>query len=139
MNSLLSGQRILVVEDEMLVAWMLADLLAELGCVVVGPVARVDQALTAIGEDSVDAAVLDINLNGQTSYPVADALAARGVPFVFSTGYARDRLSKDYGDVPVLQKPLSGAELRDSLATMLGLRTPDRPPPTGEAPSAPDA
>lgn len=70
----LSGRRILVVEDEMLVAWTLEDMLAELECTVVGPAVRVDQALAMIGADTVDAAVLDVNLNGEKSYPAADAL-----------------------------------------------------------------
>src|SRR4051794_22900016 len=85
----LSGRRVLVVEDEMIVAWLLQDMLADLGCAVVGPAARVSQALAMIDAEAIDAAVLDVNLNGQKSYPVADALAARGMPFVFSTGYGR--------------------------------------------------
>jgi len=80
MNSELSGKRILVVEDEVMVAWLLEDMLGTLGCAVVGPAARINQALAMIGAEVIDAAVLDVNLNGEKSYPVADALAARGVP-----------------------------------------------------------
>jgi len=124
MNSPLSGRRVLVVEDEMIVAWLLEDMLADFGCVVVGPAARVEQALAVIDAEAIDAAVLDLNLNGQKSYPVADALAARGVPFVFSTGYDKGRLLDGYRCFPVLQKPYHRAELGDTLAKLL---TPKEP------------
>ena len=101
----LSGRRVLVVEDEMIVAWLLQDMLADLGCAVVGPAARVYQALAMIDAEAIDAAVLDVNLNGQKSYPVADALAARGMPFVFSTGYETESLPNAYQRLPLLQKP----------------------------------
>src|SRR4029078_2691283 len=101
MNSAFAGLRVLVVEDEMIVAWVLEDMLADLGCAVIGPAARVKQALAMIDAEAVDAALLDVNLNGQKSYPVADALAARGVPFIFATGYEKDRLNNGYEDVPV--------------------------------------
>src|SRR5450631_1710377 len=119
MNNGLSGKRVLVVEDEVMVAWMLEDMLAGLGCAVVGPAARINQALAMIGAEVIDAAVLDINLNGEKSYPVADALAARGVPFVFSTGYDKGRLLDGYRSFPVLQKPYQRAELGDTLAKLL--------------------
>jgi CheY-like chemotaxis protein len=124
MNSPFSGRRILVVEDEMIVAWLLEDMLADLGCAVVGPAGSVNQALAMIDAEAIDVAVLDVNLNGQTSYPVADALAARGVPFVFSTGYDRDRLLDGYRAFPVLQKPYHLSELGDTLAKLL---TPKEP------------
>lgn len=124
MNSPLSGRRVLVVEDEMIVAWLLEDMLADFGCVVVGPAARVEQALAVIDAEAIDAAVLDLNLNGQKSYPVADALAARDVPFVFSTGYDKGRLPDGYRSFPVLQKPYQRAELGDALAKLL---TPKEP------------
>jgi CheY-like chemotaxis protein len=108
-----------VVEDEVIVSWLLADMLADLGCTVVGPASRVDQALTMIGAEAIDAAVLDVNLNGQWSYPIADALVARAVPFVFSTGYDKDRLLTPYGAFLVLQKPFHRSELGDTLAMLL--------------------
>jgi CheY-like chemotaxis protein len=124
MNSLFSGRRVLVVEDEVMVSWALEDMLAELGCEIVGPAARVSQALAMVEGEDVDAAVLDINLNGQKSYPVADALTARGVPFVFSTGYHKDGIPNGYRDFPVLQKPYDRSKLRDTLAKLL---TPEDP------------
>jgi two-component sensor histidine kinase len=119
MNSGLSGRRVLVVEDEVMVAWTLEDMLAELGCTVVGPAARVDQALAMIEAEAVDAVVLDVNLNGEKSYPVADALAARGVPFVFSTGYNKNNLHTGCLGFPMLQKPFERSQLGDALAKLL--------------------
>ena len=105
MNSPYSGRRVLMVEDEMIVAWLLEDMLTDLGCSVIGPAGSVNQALAMIEAELIDAAVLDVNLNGEMSYPIADALAARGVPFVFSTGYNKDSLPNSYQSFPVLQKP----------------------------------
>jgi len=122
MTSPLSGRRVLVVEDETMVAWLLEDMLADLGCAVVGPAAHVNQALAMLDAEAIDAAVL--NLNGQKSYPVADALAARGVPFVFSTGYNKDSLPNSYQSFPVLQKPFDRLKLGDTLAKLL---TPKEP------------
>ena len=119
----LSGRRVLVVEDETMVAWLLEDMLADLGCAVVGPAAYVNQALAMLDAEALDAAVLD--LNGQKSYPVADALAARGVPFVFSTGYNKDSLPNSYQSFPVLQKPFDQLKLGDTLAKLLTPNEPD--------------
>lgn len=116
----LSGRRVLVVEDEMLVAMLLEDMLAALGCEIIGPAARVEQALKMIETAGVlDAAVLDVNLNGEKSYPVADELAARRVPFVFSTGYGKNSLHNGYRSFPLLQKPFSPHELDDVLTGLL--------------------
>jgi CheY-like chemotaxis protein len=114
-----SGRRVLVVEDEMMVAWLLEDMLGDLDYAVVGPAARVDQALALLDAEVVDAAVLDVNLNGQKSYPVAAALAARRVPFVFSTGYHQDSLTDGYKGFPALQKPFERAKLAAILAMLL--------------------
>ena len=119
-DSPLSGRRVLVIEDEMMVAMLLQDMLADLGCAVVGPAARVEQALAIIqAAGALDAAVLDVNLNGQRSYPVADVLAARSVPFVFATGYGEDSLMNGYRSFPLLQKPFKQSELGDTLAKLL--------------------
>jgi DNA-binding NtrC family response regulator len=124
MNSPFSGRKVLVVEDEMLVAWLLGDMLADLGCAVIGPAASINQALAMIDAEAIDAAVLDVNLNGQMSYPIADVLAARGVPFVFSTGYGKDRLLAGYRIFPVMQKPFHRSELEDTLAQLLARKKP---------------
>jgi CheY-like chemotaxis protein len=104
-NNRFSGRRVLLVEDEPIVAWLLKDMLVDFGCSVVGPAADVNQALAMIDAESIDVAVLDVNLRGQMSYPIADVLVARGVPFVFSTGYDQDRLLDGYRTFPALQKP----------------------------------
>src|SRR5674476_863310 len=128
MNSPFSGRRVFVVEDEMLVAWLLEDMLAEIGCAVVGPAGSVNQALAMIGAEAIDVAVLDVNLNGQLSYPIADALTARGVPFVFVTGYDKDRMLDGYRSFPVLQKPFHRADLTDTLARWLAPKEPGAEP-----------
>jgi CheY-like chemotaxis protein len=116
-----SGRRVLVIEDEMMVAMLLKDLLAYLGFTVVGSAARVEHALTLIeAAGALDAAVLDINLNGQMSYPVADALVARKVPFLFATGYGRDSVTNGYRSFPMLQKPFRLLELFDALTKLDG-------------------
>ncbi|KQY97711.1 hypothetical protein ASD45_16935 [Pseudolabrys sp. Root1462] len=119
MSSPLSGRTVLVVEDEMLVAWLLEDMLVDLGCVVIGPAAKVNHALMMIQANAIDIAVLDVNLNGETSYPIADALAARGVPFAFVTGYDKDRMPDGYRAFSVLQKPFHRAELSATLTRLL--------------------
>lgn len=119
MDDLLSGRRILVVEDEMLVLLNVEDLLADLGCKSVSAAATVDQALALIDAQAFDAAMIDVNLGGGKSYAVADALTARGVPFVFSTGYSGQSLNDDYRDRPVLGKPYRNADLVEVLARLL--------------------
>jgi len=115
----LSGRRILVVEDEMIVAWLLEDMLADLGCTVLGPAAGVPQALAILGAVPLDAAVLDVNLGGQKSFPIADALAVRRVPFAFSTGYQKDSLPPGYRAAPLLHKPFDQAALAAALGRLL--------------------
>lgn len=127
-DNLLSRRRVLVVEDEMIVAMLLEDLLTELilGCEIIGPAANVEQALKMIETAGVlHAAVLDINLNGVKSYPVADELAARNVPFVFSTGYGRKSLHNGYSSSPLLQKPFSLQEISDAITELLAPKEPD--------------
>ena len=119
MSSPLFGRRVLVVEDEVMVSWVLEDMLADLGCEVVGPAARVNQALMMVEVEPIDFAVLDVNLNGEKSYPVADALTARGLPFVFSSGYNRNSLPDNYRTYPMMQKPYEQAILAVNLERLL--------------------
>jgi len=119
MNDLLCGRRVLVVEDEMLVLMNIEDMLIDLGCGSVSTAATVDQALALIETQPFDAAMLDVNLDGSSSYPVADVLAERGVPFVFSTGYGDQRLNDAYRDRPVLGKPYRNADLAEALTRVL--------------------
>jgi CheY-like chemotaxis protein len=116
MDKLLSGRRVLVVEDEMLVLIMIEDMLADLGCKSVTSAATVEKALALINAQVFDAALLDVNLNGSDSHPVAEALSACGVPFVYSTGNAGQSLRDGYSDQPVLKKPFKYEELAAILA-----------------------
>ena len=111
MDSLLSGRRVLVVEDEMLVLIMIEDMPADLGCQLVTSAATVDKALALINAQVFDVALLDVNLNGNDSHPVAEALSARGVPFVYSTGNTGQSLRDGCSDRPVLKKPFKYEEL----------------------------
>jgi DNA-binding response OmpR family regulator len=111
--------RVLVVEDEALLAMMVEDTLAEAGCAVLGPTATVADALALLGaEEAPSAAVLDLNLAGETSAPVAAALAARGVPFVVATGYGASGLPDWTGGAPVVAKPFGSGELVAALARL---------------------
>lgn len=112
-GSALAGLRVLAVEDEALLAMMLQDMLAGLGMVVLGPVASVAKALVLIESDPgpIDLAVLDVDLGTETAYPIGDALAARGLPFVFLTGYGAAAIEDHHRAVPVLTKPVDLAAL----------------------------
>jgi CheY-like chemotaxis protein len=109
--------RVLVVEDEYMLAEALADGLAALGVQVVGPVGGLNEALALAATSELDGAILDINLGGETVFPLADALAARGVPYVFATGYARESIPELYRQAPILSKPVDVAALKSLLQT----------------------
>jgi PAS domain S-box-containing protein len=101
-----SGNRILLVEDEILVAMMMKDILTELGFSVLGPFSRLAEAMVAAVHDEIDAGIIDINLGGEFVYPVADVLNARQIPFVFVTGYGVEGIEPRFGYVPVIKKPI---------------------------------
>ncbi|MBX3510856.1 MAG: response regulator [Hyphomonadaceae bacterium] len=109
----------LIVEDESLVAMLIEDLLLDLGYDVVAMAGQLDHAVRVAGEVEVDFAVLDLNLHGQLTYPVAEALARRGIPIVFATGYGAAGLPPEWADRPVLQKPFQQHELRGAIDSAL--------------------
>jgi CheY-like chemotaxis protein len=115
----LQGCGVLVVEDEAMVAMLLEDLLHELGCHVVEIASRVETALTSIMVRTFDVAILDVNLKGETSYPVADVLELRKVPFLFATGYGTEAIPEKYRQRVVLQKPFRKQELEEVLLRIL--------------------
>jgi DNA-binding response OmpR family regulator len=118
----LLGRRVLVVEDEMMIAMLVEDMLAELGCVAVGPAHALDVALNlARTEQGLDAALLDVNLGGQPVYEVADALREKGVPAIFSTGYGDAGLREVDRGALVLQKPFRAGDLAAALNAALGV------------------
>ena len=120
MSQAFAGRRVLVVEDESLVAMLLETILEDMGCVPVGPAATVDEGLRMASEP-VDAALLDVNVAGRQVFPIAQALKDRGVPFVFSTGYGEGGLPDEWRGHSTLQKPFTEAAVRDALMTAMGL------------------
>jgi CheY-like chemotaxis protein len=121
-NDMLTGQRVLVVEDEWVVAAELETELTDMGCHVVGPVPSVREALDILERQTVDVALVDIGLGEETGYPVADALRAGDVPIVFLTGYSAMALAPEFRDVRCLQKPAAAKRLAAALAAALAKR-----------------
>lgn len=114
----LAPLRVLVVEDEPLVAIMLEDALQDFGYQVVGPVENLKAAIQLAGSERLDAAVLDINIDGTISDAVADRLMTRGIPFLLVSGYTRD-LGLRFGNVPLLRKPFTTADLHRAVAALV--------------------
>ncbi len=119
-NGDLNGLRILVVEDEAAISLLLEDMLLDFGCEVIGPAARLSAALDAVAREQVDLAILDVNVAGEPIYPVAEALAQRSIPFVFSTGYGSAGIRDAFRDRPVLQKPFAQHDLKQKLLIARG-------------------
>jgi CheY-like chemotaxis protein len=107
--------RVLLVEDEALIAMLMEDMLADHGCEVSVNAARLDEAIAAARSQSFDMAFIDLNLNGVPAYPVADVLRFRGIPFAFVTGYGAAAGDPAFPGVPVLQKPFRGHDLEQIL------------------------
>jgi two-component sensor histidine kinase/ActR/RegA family two-component response regulator len=123
----INGNRVMIVEDEALVAMVVSDAMTELGYQVVGPFSRPPDAIAAVKENDIAAAILDINLAGTLVYPVAEELTSRGIPFVFVTGYGIESIDRRFADIPVLQKPIERETLQRIFANGR----------TGSAPSLP--
>src|SRR5215469_10755487 len=113
------ARRILVVEDELMIRMLLEDMLGELGYTVTAEAGRLDEALQAAKTADFDIAILDVNLDGEPVSPVADALVARGTPFVFAPGYGERGLPEPYRDRPMLKKPFQMDGLKQMLQTAL--------------------
>jgi CheY-like chemotaxis protein len=117
--------RVLLVEDEAMIAMLIEDMLAELGCDVVATASQLDEAVSLARSGSFDLAFLDLNLRGVPSYPVAKALRERGIPFAFVTGYGTAGTDPAHADAPLLQKPFREGHLE---AVVQLLRARQRPP-----------
>ena len=113
-----TGFRILVVEDEMLLVMMIEDMLLEFGCNAVVVASRTEQALKLIQSERIDAALLDVNLHGEKSDRVADALLTRGIPFIFCTGGSIFDLAPKFRDRPFLRKPFSYDDLSKKVSQL---------------------
>jgi DNA-binding response OmpR family regulator len=117
MPQALDGLTVLIVEDNYLVAEAVREIFEERGSTVIGPAARVEEALRLAQTEPLDGAVLDINLSGEFSFPVAAALRARGIPFIFITGYGEAMLIPvQFRDVPRLPKPFDTLEVAEVAA-----------------------
>ena len=112
----LEGLRVLVVEDVAVLAWRIRDVLAAAGAEVIGPAPNIETALNLLADQDVDAAVLDKNLDGVSSDPIADALLAMNTPFMFLTGYGSDDSQGRYGEWLTVGKPVNPATLIESVA-----------------------
>ena len=123
--------RILIVEDEMMIAMLLEGILIELGHEVLGPVTRLVEAVDAAARGEMDAAIVDLNLGGEWAYPVAEALVKRGIPLAFSTGYGVDALLDEWRERPTLPKPFCQADVEKTLKTLeeIGAASPTATPP----------
>ena len=111
----LRGCKVLVVEDEMMIAMLIEDMLEELGCELIGPASKVERALELIASETIEIALLDVNLDGQATDAVAYELQRKGVPFVFATGYGATGVPKQHNDRAVLQKPFQKTDLATAL------------------------
>jgi CheY-like chemotaxis protein len=110
---------VLIVEDELLIRMLMEDMLQELGYKVAAEAARINEAMQAVTNVTFDFAILDVNLNGDSTGPVADALAARGTPFVFVTGYGTHGLPPAHRDRPTLKKPFQIEGLKQTILAAL--------------------
>lgn len=122
MGSEIRGARVLIVEDEALVGIMLEEMLEELGATVTAHALRLEEGMSLAADCDVDAAVLDVNLSGVRSYPIADKLRERGIPFVFATGYGAAILTGQYENDRLIHKPYSLADLERALRDMISTR-----------------
>jgi DNA-binding response OmpR family regulator len=111
--------RVLVVEDEAMIAMLIEDMVHDFGSEVVGPAAKMAHAIKLAQSAELDAAILDINVDGSVIYPVADILSTRGIPFIFATGYGSTALPARFCNAPTLPKPFSYQSLADALRAVL--------------------
>ena len=118
-NSSMPAPRFLVVEDEYLIRMLMEDMLADLGYDVAAAVGTIAEASALAADGDFTAAILDVNLDGQEIFPVADILAGRSLPFVFVTGYGERSLPDRYRDRPALQKPFQAEQLSSTLSGLL--------------------
>jgi CheY-like chemotaxis protein len=118
-----AAPRLLVLEDERLIAMMLRSWLTELGCETIGPAYTVPTALALIEDGHLDGAILDVSIGEDDCSPVADVLRNRGIPFALATGHSRQELAAAFPDAPSLAKPYDFAAVRDVVARLLGARS----------------
>ena len=114
-----SRPSVLLVEDEVMIRMMVADMLGELGYIIAGEAGDIDEAVRLVQATDFDIAILDVNVNGKVISPVAEAVRLRGLPFVFATGYGSSGLPEKFRDVPTLQKPFQMVTLQRAIEDAL--------------------
>jgi DNA-binding response OmpR family regulator len=114
-----SKPAVLLVEDEVMIRMMVADMLGEIGYVIAGEAGDIDEAVRLVQTTEFDIAILDVNVNGRVISPVAEAVTLRGRPFLFATGYGSSGLPEKYRDIPTLQKPFQMATLQRAIEDAL--------------------
>ena len=115
-----SNLRVMVIEDEGIVAMLIEDMLNTLGHHVVDTASTIERATKLVGEAVVDLAILDVNLNGHYTYSLAETLVSRGIPFIFATGYGQAGLKSKWQEVNVLQKPFTERDLAHAIDETIG-------------------
>jgi CheY-like chemotaxis protein len=124
LGELFVGLRVLVVEDEALIVMMLEDMLTDLGATLAGHAGTVSEGMSLVERGGFDAAILDLNVAGQKVFPVAEQLAARGVPFLFASGYGASGVTPEFAARPVVAKPYQIDELSSALGRALSAQAP---------------
>ncbi|WP_380871816.1 response regulator [Sphingomonas sp. DBB INV C78] len=115
----MAGKRILVVEDEFFIASDLNRALGREGAIVIGPVGQLEKGMSLANSERIDAAILDVNLDGKMSYPLADRLTELAVPYLFVTGYDGWSMPKEYDRLPRIAKPFSMMSVVDTMVTLV--------------------
>ena len=115
----LTGKRVLVVEDEALIAMLAEELLGEIGCIVHAVAPTIPKALALVEAGGFDLALLDVNVARERVFPVAEALAARGIPFAFASGYGEQGIADSFKSRPLVGKPYDGVQLERALIAAL--------------------
>lgn len=115
-------RRVLVVEDELMIRMLLEDMLDDLGYEIAGAAGRFDEAIALAREARFDVAILDVNIDGREVYPIAEAIAGRGLPFIFATGYGQCGLPERYRRLPTLPKPFQLDGLEHTLTNLFATR-----------------
>jgi CheY-like chemotaxis protein len=117
-----SGRRVLIVEDETMIALIIEHVVAELGCEVVGPASELTAAARLAREETIDVAILDVTIRGGQVFPVADILRERRIPFILASGYGERTLPDRYKDAPWLQKPYTVGQAAKAIGELLSPR-----------------
>jgi CheY-like chemotaxis protein len=119
---ILKGLRVFIVEDEAMIWMLIQDTLADIGCLVAGIAARLDEAIANATSLDFDLAIIDVNLNGVRAYPLAEALVNRGIPVLFVTGYGEAGVPDNFRRIPLLSKPFEQRDLERALAKALACK-----------------